>query len=304
MKRLFTFGCSFTHFDWPTWANLLGLDNEYDLCENWGFSGLGNLAIAQRIAECHSKHNFTKDDTVVVQWSSHIRNDYHRQGTWDTKGSIFNMHNVNLYNKAWINHFFDERSYTMYSLNAMMMAQGILKSASCKWAMTTIGDFNKLGNDFLNFNGDGENSTVSATLLEEYPEFEHYIKSIWDNNKNHWVESIGSFTWKEQQLGDNQFITDDPKIYKFVNKNPKTLKKQPYWWDSHPSTVGHARWLQECLLPVLQKETKFNDKQNKLNSDINNFYCKQEWELFDFREQLTQLMNLDLQETLHKVRGH
>jgi len=92
--------------------------------------------------------------------------------------------------------------------------------------------------------------------------------------------------------------------YKFVNKNPKTLKKQPYWWDSHPSTVGHARWLQECLLPVLQKETKFNDKQNKLNSDINNFYCKQEWELFDFREQLTQLMNLDLQETLHKVRGH
>jgi len=38
MKRLFTFGCSFTHFDWPTWANLLGLDNEYDLCENWGFS--------------------------------------------------------------------------------------------------------------------------------------------------------------------------------------------------------------------------------------------------------------------------
>lgn len=34
MTRLFTFGCSFTKFFWPTWADILG--QEFDYYENWG----------------------------------------------------------------------------------------------------------------------------------------------------------------------------------------------------------------------------------------------------------------------------
>ena len=41
--------------------------------ENWGFPGLGNRAIAERVAECHIKNNITKDDTVLVQWSTHTQ---------------------------------------------------------------------------------------------------------------------------------------------------------------------------------------------------------------------------------------
>lgn len=286
MKRLFTFGCSFTIFDWPTWANLLSLDSEYALAENWAWAGLGNSAIAQRIAECHSKHNFTKDDTIVVQWTSHLRNDYHKTGSWLTKGSVFNMYNLEFYTKKWYEEFFDERSYVMHSLNAMTLAQGLLKSTGCKWHMTTIGDFNKLGNDFLNFNGDGENGTVNSTLLEEYPEFEHYVKSIWNDNREHWVTPLGSFAWQDQQLGENQHIVDSPNIYKFVNTNESTNKKQPYWWDPHPSTHGHAKWLQECLLPALGKDTKFNDKQYSVIDYLDNIYNTKDVSLFEFREQI------------------
>ena len=55
MGRLFTFGCSFTKYTWPTWADLLGL--EFDEFENWGVSGGGNVCTANRVIECIIKNN-------------------------------------------------------------------------------------------------------------------------------------------------------------------------------------------------------------------------------------------------------
>ena len=47
MSRLFTFGCSFTNYAWPTWADFLGL--EFEHFENWGVSGV--LAMLQLLIE-------------------------------------------------------------------------------------------------------------------------------------------------------------------------------------------------------------------------------------------------------------
>ena len=55
-KRLFAFGCSFTHYAWPSYADFLGY--EFDSFSNWAHPGLGNRAIAQRVAECNIKNNF------------------------------------------------------------------------------------------------------------------------------------------------------------------------------------------------------------------------------------------------------
>jgi hypothetical protein len=64
MKRLFVVGCSFTKYHWPTWADMLG--KEYDHFENWGNSGLGNRAIAERLTELVVTNEITQDDTIVV----------------------------------------------------------------------------------------------------------------------------------------------------------------------------------------------------------------------------------------------
>ncbi len=40
-------------YAWPTYADFLGY--EFDYYENWAFPGLGNRAIAERVAECHVK---------------------------------------------------------------------------------------------------------------------------------------------------------------------------------------------------------------------------------------------------------
>lgn len=55
MDRLYTFGCSYTSWNWPTWADIMSLEANY--YENWGHAGLGNRAIAERVAECNIKIN-------------------------------------------------------------------------------------------------------------------------------------------------------------------------------------------------------------------------------------------------------
>jgi len=111
MKRFFAFGCSYTSYSWPTWADLVGI--EYEFARNWGISGIGNRAIAERIAEANTAYEFGPDDVVVVQWSSHLRNDWwhqfslpERQAGWKTAGSIFNYINQKLYDKKWIDTSF------------------------------------------------------------------------------------------------------------------------------------------------------------------------------------------------------
>jgi len=240
MSRLFTFGCSFTNYAWPTWADFLGL--EFDYFENWGVPGIGNVAIANRVAECFVKNDITETDTVIIQWSSHIRHDYHlfKEETgrdaangWKTKGSIFGYTNAELYDDNWLNNFFDEDSYIMLSLNAMYTTLELVKSKKCKWKTTSIGEFDKLGTDFvINPKNYGELKTLEPKSLWDRDLFLSY-KKIW--NDSNWLEPIGCYTWKNIE----ELYTWD------VGKDKKT------WTDPHPSPSLGIDWLYNVVKPSL-----------------------------------------------------
>jgi|SRR6056300_583723 hypothetical protein len=244
MSRLYTFGCSFTSYAWPTWADFFGL--EFDEFENWGIPGIGNVAIANRVAECCLKNNINENDTVVVQWSSHLRNDYHlfrpplnrdTDFNWKTKGSIFSYTNKSLYDKKWVENFFDEESYIMLSLNAMYSIINLLENKKCKWRMTTISDFSKLGNDYINSENFGEDSNLSNLWNKEI--FSPYKKIF--NHKN-WLEPIGTYCWKQKEL-----------LYKWKE-----------WQDPHPSPGLCIDWLYNILKPSLNLDnTKLKPEQTK-----------------------------------------
>jgi hypothetical protein len=244
MTRLFTFGCSFTNYSWPMWSDLFGL--EFDHYENWGVPGIGNIAIANRVTECHVKNNFTADDIIVVQWSSHIRNDYHLfrkppEGRdvlmgWKTKGSIFNYLNEEIYDNKWIDNFFDEPSYVMLSLNAIHSTQLFLESTGCKWAMTSIGNFNRLGTDFIfEPGGYGEKTDRKLDLWEALPGMLPYKDKIW-NDKFTWVEPIGTYCWQNKEELYHWQSTDDTEP----------------WVDPHPSVDLSIDWLYNRLKPALE----------------------------------------------------
>lgn len=88
--RLFTFGCSFTAYNWPTWANIIA----YDLAipfHQMGQTGIGNVSIAAKMLECDIKHKFTSTDLILVNWSTWSRVDMvcgNRR--WLGGGNMFN----------------------------------------------------------------------------------------------------------------------------------------------------------------------------------------------------------------------
>ena len=83
-KRLFTFGCSFTRYKWPTWADALA--PLYDSHQNWAQGGAGNSFILYSLSESHARHGIAADDTVIIMWSSRDREDRYDNG-WQTPGA-------------------------------------------------------------------------------------------------------------------------------------------------------------------------------------------------------------------------
>lgn len=88
MGRLFAFGCSFTKYAWPTWADMIALDQNADYY-NLGIAGLGNVGIASRIIEADAKFKFTADDKILILWTGFERIDWITNSEWENYGSVF-----------------------------------------------------------------------------------------------------------------------------------------------------------------------------------------------------------------------
>lgn len=91
LTRFFAFGCSFTDWICPTWADMLAdhLQLEY---QNWGMAGMGNVAIMHQMVACDLKFKFTSDDIIIVGWSLWNREDRYNNG-WLCGGNILHNHN-------------------------------------------------------------------------------------------------------------------------------------------------------------------------------------------------------------------
>ena len=84
--RLFTFGCSFTQYIWPTWADILS--KEFSFYENWGKRGAGNVYIANTVAQSVILNKINKDDTVIIMWTNMMREDRYITD-WVCQGNIY-----------------------------------------------------------------------------------------------------------------------------------------------------------------------------------------------------------------------
>jgi hypothetical protein len=117
--RVFTFGCSFTQFFWPTWSDII----EYDMklpTQNWGLCGLGNVGIAHRLLEADATHKFTERDLIMVLWSTWPRECRFINGQWQSAGNIFN--NRELYNKKFQKTYWSANNDIIKNVGAIHMA--------------------------------------------------------------------------------------------------------------------------------------------------------------------------------------
>jgi hypothetical protein len=126
-KRLFVFGCSYTNYSWPTWADILSksIDAEY---YNFGRVGSGNQFIALRVSEASKRFNFTETDLVITMWTSTAREDRYLNGVWTGEGNIYNQ---SLYSKDFVKKFADPEYYTIRDNGLINLCIGYLKYLGC-----------------------------------------------------------------------------------------------------------------------------------------------------------------------------
>ena len=93
MKRIFTFGCSYTSYGYPTWADIT-IYNSKLKGYNFGWSGIGNYGIYNLLIQANIKYKFRNTDIILVQWTSFDREDrLDNEGAWLAGGSVYNNPN-------------------------------------------------------------------------------------------------------------------------------------------------------------------------------------------------------------------
>lgn len=131
MKRLFTFGCSFTQYwRWPTWADALGRQSE--LFENWGICGGGNAQILYNLVECDQRTHLTSNDTVMIMWTNTSREDRYVKDRWFEGGNIYWSAGSQV-PVEYVRKFSCERGYLIRDLAVISATKKLLDGIGCQY---------------------------------------------------------------------------------------------------------------------------------------------------------------------------
>ena len=133
-KRFFAFGCSYTRYAWPTWADILG--RQYAEYYNYGQYGAGNMYIFNALMEADQHHKITKDDLVIVQWSCSSREDRYKDNKWETPGGVGNYYSHKEFKK-----FFDFRGFVIRDIALIKAAKYFLDNIGCEYYFTSMVPF-------------------------------------------------------------------------------------------------------------------------------------------------------------------
>lgn len=132
MKRLFAFGCSFTHHTWPMWPNFF--IGNFDQVLNFGRGGAGNRYIFHSILEGINEFKITPDDTVVVMWSSYYRRDVIDNNlAWQLRGGVANYMSPEEIDLAW-----NLADSVIQTWDYMYTISEILTSKNIKFTFTSM----------------------------------------------------------------------------------------------------------------------------------------------------------------------
>lgn len=218
MKRLFTFGCSYTAYQWPTWADFVG--TTFDYYQNWGRAGSGNTIIASKLYECNVVNKFNKDDTILIMLSSCDRFDYiNNNSIWVSEGNIYNdRHSLHGYftEKAWNQE--NALYSTWYNVNTIIQ---LLESIGCSYKIMK-------GFDFFSIDG-------KMGLFDEKLSKQKRVINIRD-----YFDSLS--------LGTS--------LTEFHNSNPLTYKFPDGHVDGHPTITNHHDWVKENMSEYYKPQMK------------------------------------------------
>jgi hypothetical protein len=217
MNRVFTFGCSFTAFRWPTWADFLIHHFESNGLKgvNWGKHASSNQYSFIKFMEMNAKFKFNKDDLIIFCWTSICREDRYISGRgWETTGNVLTQ---NVYPKEFNEKWVDPIHYYFRDCAMISAVKTILESIGCKYHFFSM---NKLEED----ENDANKITEQTNKIIEY---------YGDDMKMHSISVMDFMKRDLKRIG--------PEVY--YGENKQIFNEQ------HPTPKEHFSYLTEFILP-------------------------------------------------------
>ena len=262
-KRFFAFGCSFTDFHWPTWADIIGREIPY--YENWGKAGGGNQFIFNSFIECDAKYNFNKDDLVVIMWSSIEREDRYTGSNWLVAP---HTQRTRIYGDKWVKQFGNEiRGFLIRDLAVIRAAQQILKTRHCDWANLSVSPISKM-----------DRSTIDVIDLNHLNELHRrYVKLHTDLCLGKLVTEPHAHSPDVLTFYSEVFKNIEDSCLSVVFKGEWNTPPRPAKNDSHPTPNEHLQYLQSIyptFVPTYDTQNFIQEWENtvwnlKDSEDVN-----------------------------------
>ena len=177
-KRLFTFGCSFTSWKWPTWNDYIGLN--FDEYYSLGCGGADNKNILYRLLQADRKYKFTSNDCVMVMFTSFNRMSYvSEKDFWIHNIGDLVDHNVKAH-PIGKNYNFATAVYD--SCIAIQSIESIQKSKNVKYELLQSMKHDFYNDDF-EMSGDVKEDLNYCLDLFKYPVMENWVYENYDFDK-------------------------------------------------------------------------------------------------------------------------
>ena len=188
MKRLFTFGCSFTNYCWPTWADAIGT-SFFDEYYNYGRPGACGRYMSEHLVRAHHIHDINKNDVVMMMWSTFDRetrylpnNQYSKRYNvlgdgWFAEGSVAGQ-----YDKSYLNYV-DAIDLIHKHLMFVDLCHSFLQNIGCEYHMLSMIDINEhidYCNQCLHENyQELKMCDVDLDMVMNYPALQNFIPSVY-----------------------------------------------------------------------------------------------------------------------------
>jgi hypothetical protein len=253
-KRFFAFGCSFTNYYWPTWADIIA--KEFGQSYNYGRTGAGNFFIYQSLIEAILKHTINKDDLVMVMFSNVTREDkFVKKDGWITPGNLYFQTE---YDEKFLKKYLCDHGYLMRDLNLVSGCKFSLDSIGCDYKLMSIVPFDSKQSD-------GSKMSNIDYLLKFY-------NNILTTLKPNVLDTVFNGDWN----------TRGPRPTYRAH-----WQKESYV-DNHPTPSEHLEYLQKIMPNVV-----FSKETLDFVTEVNRQVLSKDFTMTTFKQHNTHRLGVD-----------
>lgn len=232
-SKLVTLGCSFTKYDWPTWADWLG--SGYDKYYNYGSGGCGNRYIFHAFNDALSKGLIDKNTDVVIQWSSCLRDDRMDPHTtsWYGGGGVYFS---DYYTQEYRDRFFNPYQIVLETINYINSIKFLLDVKRINYCMFFM--LNPWDGKFLGEPWDTQMEDVIPR--KDFISIKRLFNELKEKISGNFIDESLTFFQLDNQKG---------RYYSYQPEDEKA--ELPL--DGHPGPLTHYEYMQSNILPYFPK---------------------------------------------------